>query len=474
MLHFRGKKIGISNLNKYKQKSNGNKCRILTYPTARAILNKSPCSVELCLRKETCDRAAAARQGGKRMKTGLRKKAILGMLLSVLVLAGCKDQKAQEFPDTPTPEYDAQNQYIFMNPQGFYEAEGFFCGTNFGDDLLRYYDKGSGISGVLCPDPACTHDTDSCGAYAADGGTSVSVYNGKLYWVGEQLEGHKTILYRSDLSGANREEVLQLDWQKVILTYQPQRYVIHRGYLYILGHSSEVNGAEVQSLESLLAVPLEGGQEPAVVYEQEVNTYYESTYRFVGNSVYLEMLTKSEDTWNIVISRYDTREKTWEPLYEEKNISASIGKMWVTETGEIYLPGIQDNQAYIWHLEAGSRKETAAWETADTDVPYLLEGIAVQSTAREEIRWLEVVSYTGEHLYSGAMFPASVPGLEKDPGVTSGNPAEDYSMIFIGGDREKLVVSLFDFLGGESNTILLDLTDNLKPTVLWRSTRDNG
>lgn len=163
MLHFRGKKIGISNLNKYKQKSNGKKCRILTYPTARAILNKSPCSVELCLRKETCDRAAAARQGGKRMKTGLRKKAILGMLLSVLVLAGCKDQKAQEFPDTPTPEYDAQNQYIFMNPQGFYEAEGFFCGTNFGDDLLRYYDKGSGISGVLCPDPACTHDTDSCG-----------------------------------------------------------------------------------------------------------------------------------------------------------------------------------------------------------------------------------------------------------------------------------------------------------------------
>lgn len=128
------------------------------------------------------------------MKTGLRKKAILGVLLSVLVLAGCKYQKAQEFPDTPTPEYDAQNQYIFMNPQGFYEAEGFFCGTNFGDDLLRYYDKGSGISGVLCPDPACTHDTDSCGAYAADGGNSVSVYNGKLYWVGEQLEGHKTIL----------------------------------------------------------------------------------------------------------------------------------------------------------------------------------------------------------------------------------------------------------------------------------------
>ena len=404
----------------------------------------------------------------------MKKTAIFCVVLSILMLAGCKDQKTQEFPDSPMPGMDAQNQYIFLNTQGFYEAEDFFCGTGYAGGLLRYYDKESGISGVLCPDPACTHDTNDCVARTSNGGTSVSVYNGKLYWVGELQEGHKTILYRSDLSGANREEVLQLDWQKVILTYQPQRYVIHRGYLYMLGESNGVDGEEAQYSVSLLAVPLEGGQEPAVLYEQKVNTYYEVTYRFVGNSVYLEMVTKGGDTWNITISRYDIQEKTWEPLYEEKNISASIGKMWVTETGEIYLPGIQDNQAYIWHLEGGSRKETAAWETADTDVPYLLEGIAVQSTAREEIRWLEVVSYTGEHLYSGAMFPASVPWLEKDPGVTSGNPAEDYSMIFIGGDREKLVVSLFDFLGGESNTILLDLTDNLKPTVLWRSTRDNG
>lgn len=75
------------------------------------------------------------------MKTGLRKKAILGMLLSVLVLAGCKDQKAQEFPDVPTPEYDAQNQYLLMNLMNFQETEDFFCGTDYGGMRLRYYDK---------------------------------------------------------------------------------------------------------------------------------------------------------------------------------------------------------------------------------------------------------------------------------------------------------------------------------------------
>lgn len=397
----------------------------------------------------------------------MKKAAILCVVLSILMLAGCKDQKTQEFPDSPMPGMDAQNQYIFLNTQGFYEAEDFFCGTGYAGGLLRYYDKESGISGVLCPDPACTHDTNECGARTSNGGTSVSVYNGKLYWVGELQEGHKTVLYRSDLSGANREEVLQLDRQKVILTYQPQRYVIHRGYLYILGTSSEVDDTEAQYLESLLAVPLEGGQEPAVLYEQKVNTYHEVTYRFVGNSVYLEMVTKDGDTWNITISRYDTQEKTWEQLYEEKNISAKIGRMWVTEQGEIYLPGIGDNQAYIWRLEEGSRKQTASWETAAADMPDLLGGIAVQFTVREEVRWLDVVSFTGEHLYSGVLFPNPVPELEKDPGAAVDPFRGGLASVFVGGDREKLVVIFLDVLENKNYTILLDLTDNLKPTVLW-------
>ena len=94
----------------------------------------------------------------------MKKTAILCVVLSILMLAGCKDQKTQEFPDSPMPGMDAQNQYIFLNAQGFYEADDFFCGTGFGGGLLRYYDKESGISGVLCPDPACTHDTNECGA----------------------------------------------------------------------------------------------------------------------------------------------------------------------------------------------------------------------------------------------------------------------------------------------------------------------
>ena len=101
----------------------------------------------------------------------MKKAVILCILFSVLLLSGCKggQEGIQEFPDTPTPEYDAQNQYLLMNLMNFQETEDFFCGTDYGGMQLRYYDKKSGVSGVLCPDPACTHDTGDCGANISTG-----------------------------------------------------------------------------------------------------------------------------------------------------------------------------------------------------------------------------------------------------------------------------------------------------------------
>ena len=42
-------------------------------------------------------------------------------------------------------------------------------------------------------------------------------------------------------------------------------------------------------------------------------------------------------------------------------------------------------------------------------------------------------------------------------------------MGIVGGDREKLILNLNNFLqsGMTNYMVMLDLTDNLKPTVLW-------
>ncbi len=402
------------------------------------------------------------------------------ILLALCLLTGCANNSSmptnnteQVFFDlTPAPGKDADNRYHLTTALSFQETEDFYFGSNTIGNYLQYFDKSSGISGVLCADPTCTHTSSACGAYIKAGAT-FSCYDGKLYWINDQQDTHQTTLYRSDLSGAKREEVLQLDWEKVILAYQPQRYVIHRGYLYMLCENSSVDGVRAQYMVSLLSVPLDGKQEPTVLYEKKLEGSYEVTYRFVGNAIYVEMMTTSSDTdtVGIDISRYDTQGKIWEQVYEERNISARVGKMWVTEDGEIYLPGTMDAQAVVWKLENGIRQQAAIWDSTGTNIPWLLDGVAVQTSVREGIRWLDIVSFDGESLYSGAMFPNSVPGLKKDPG-TAGDPMKDYTIALVGGDRQKLIVTLSDLLEGEDNTILIDITDNLKATVLWSSEKE--
>ncbi len=410
-------------------------------------------------------------------------KKIVSILAALcLLLTGCVgDPKETDlcvqtpaFDLSPVPGKNADNRYLLSSMQSFHEAKDFYCGSDMLGEYLYFYDKASGISGILCADPSCNHDSRECAAYI-ETGASLNYYDGQLYWIGKDPNGadNDRFLWRSDISGSNREKVLRLDWEKVILAYQPQQYVIHRDCLYILGGNSHVDGVQAQYMVSLLAVPLDGKQEPSVLYQEKTDGFYEVTYRFVGNTVYVEMVTKPSGTENlkIRISRCDTQEKIWEQLYEEKDISAKIGRMWVTEQGDIYLPGIQNTQAYIWKLDNGSRQQTAAWDAGVTAMPILLDEIAVQTSVRNGIRWLDTVSFMGERLYSGALFPNSVPGLKKDPS-TAGNPMEDYSMTLVGGDRYKLIVTLENFLGSEGNTLLLDLTEDLKTTVLWSNEKE--
>ena len=60
--------------------------------------------------------------------------------------------------DAPMPGYDADNRYLLWPGISFLETENYFFGTALAGSYLHYYDMQTGISGLLCPDPACTHD----------------------------------------------------------------------------------------------------------------------------------------------------------------------------------------------------------------------------------------------------------------------------------------------------------------------------
>ena len=408
----------------------------------------------------------------------MKKAVILCILLTIFLLSGCKGghEEIQTFPDVLTPKFDAQNQYLFMNLMNFQETEDFFCGADYSGTRLRYYDKKSGASGVLCPDPACAHDTKDCVAYISTG-ASLSVYDGKLYWVAPKGE-REAALYRSDLSGANREELRTIDPQNVINAYQPQRYMIHRGFLFLVGQANVVEGTENKTRISLLSAPLEGQEDFTVLYQELFDSGVNWDVRFVGNSVYFSQIIfpESLDFFDVTISRYDMLAKTWEQIYQEKGIMETPGHMWVTDQGEIYLPGAGGGTAYVWQIQEGQRKEILSWEDAENNIPDLLDGIVMTISLKDNIRCVKVMDDTGKTLYEGKLFPEAVPGLEGDPGVF-GDPqtqGSEYGFALVGGDSQKLIIHLNAFQeSGGDYTLMLDLTDNLKPTVLW-SDVENG
>ena len=399
---------------------------------------------------------------------------ILFYILAIgLLLGGCggreqPDNTEEAFSSSQVmPEYDAQNQYLIDSSISFLEREGAFLGTDLIGHYLNYYDEASGVSGVLCADPACTHDSSDCGAYVKAGAT-VSYYDGKLYWVAEETRGGQDYyLWRGDLSGRNKEKVKPIGWDEIILTYQPQRYVVHRGRLYLLGQTEVVNGTEAGFRVSLLSTSLDGSEDFKVLYDETFSQGVQSSVRFIKNAIYLSVyaIYTIDEVMNIdvAVERYDIAGDTWETVYEEKGIQEPLRDVWVTEKEEIYIPGSSENCIYVWKVEDGKRKEVLSRESEQASTPWISGDVVVDVSKVDNIRWIEIVDLSGQTLYKGKLFPVGVPGMEIDP--------NQCGLGLIGADEEKLILNLSDFVDGDmvDYTIKLDTTDSMKPTILWSS-----
>ena len=398
------------------------------------------------------------------------KKIILFVLAIGLLLGGCggreqPDNTQEAFSSSQVmPEYDVQNQYLILNASSFLEREGGFLGTDLIGHYLNYYDEASGISGVLCADPACTHDSSDCGAYV-ETGANLSYYDGKLYWIAKEASGgHDFYLWRGDLSGRNREKVKTIDWEEIILPYQPRWYVVHRGRLYIQGQTEVVNGTQVGYRVTLLSTPLDGSEDFTVLYDETFSQGVQSSVRFVKNRVYLSIYLINDDlTADLTVARYDITGDTWETVYEEKGIQEATRDVWVTEEEEIYIPGSSENRIYVWKVEDGKRKEVLSWESEQASSPWISGDVVVSTSRIDNIRWVEITTLSGQTLYKGELFPAGVPGMEIDPNQSG--------LSLIGADEEKLILNLLAMDGTDAvdYTIKLDITDSLKPTILWSS-----
>ena len=369
--------------------------------------------------------------------------------------------------DAPMPGYDADNRYMLWEGISFQETENYFFGTVLGGEYIHYYDMQTGISGLLCPDPACTHDSGACPARVGIG-ASVSYYDGKLYWVGKDPagDGHDRYLWRSDITGTNREKLKTISFQDTILVYQPQQYYIHRGNLYFLGRAGFVEGTETGDRITLMTAPLEGNDAFTMLYDKTFYVGVDATARFVGNKVYFAVQSGTPDSpKDMTITCYDRTDGTSQVLFEQTGMEEVPGDMWVTEAGEIYVPAQVENVAKVLKLEDGALIEVLSQEWESLSAPTILDGIVEFDGQKGDTRWVHVLTSSGETVYEGALFPEAIPGIEEDPNT--------FNWAIVGGDREKLILYLSSYTeaGIIDYIVMLDLTDNLKPTVLWSEER---
>lgn len=401
----------------------------------------------------------------------MKKRIALWVLALCLLLTACGGTSGQEFDDSqPMPGFDAQNQYMMTESVQFQETEQFFCGSGLEFRYLHYYDKASGISGVLCDDPACGHDTNECRGYVGMGGAagmSVSWYDGALYWVApsEDTNDMDYYLWRDDLSGAGREKVKRISYEDFLMVYQPQWYAIHRGKLYFLGSANTVAEADAGKRVTLVSIPLDEFEEPTVLYDNTGDMGYSAMVRFAGSSVYLSMEIWDDESRlaDLTVTKFDTTTGDAEVIYEETGIAESIAGFWVTEQEEVYLAlQVYQLSGGVWKVEDGKRTEVFSWEGDDFYIK-LMDGIAANFTSEnlengDRIRYVEVRNYAGETLYSGELFPNGIPGIEGNPG--------NLSFAVVGGDAEKIVFKLSDRDSGIKYMVMVDL-GNMKPAVLW-------
>ena len=365
--------------------------------------------------------------------------------------------------DTPMPGYDADNRYLTSITTCFQEGGNYFFGTGLMGEYLHYYDMQTGISGLLCPDPACTHDSDACSAWIGDI-ASVSYYDGKLYWVGKDPAGggNDSYLWRSDTTGTNREKLKTISFQDTVLVYQPQKYYIHRGNLYFLGKADTVDGVQTGKRVSLMTASLEGDGGFTPLFDETFPEGANATVRFVGNRVYFAVQSFQADrSVNLTITCYDRTDGTSQVLCEQTGITYSLGDMWVTKAGEVYMPALVENVEKVLKLEDGAWTEVLSLDGERTYPPIILDGIVVFKEQKGDTRWVHILTLSGETMYEGVLYPEAIPGIGEDPNTLN--------WTIVGGDRQKLILNLSSWAQSEMTNymVMLDLTDNLKPTVLW-------
>ena len=139
------------------------------------------------------------------------KKTAAFILSLALLLGACSLTPPEETgPEADPPEppaadaNDYTNKYSYVTNVSFSETDLIYFGKQHNDKYILYSDKETGLYGVLCGKPDCTHDGKACNAYTGhtDG---LEYYKGRFYWL--SYSKGKRYMYSMAEDGTDRKTV---------------------------------------------------------------------------------------------------------------------------------------------------------------------------------------------------------------------------------------------------------------------------
>ncbi len=412
----------------------------------------------------------------------IMKERMAVLLLAVcLVLSGCVGGNSVTegaFPSDKSPQngYNlSSNKYISSRSllYPFVETENVFYGLNAG--RLCYYDRQSGISGILCPDPSCTHADDSCGAYIIKAlpFAMLTMYDGKLYWMGREswTNYNSLCLWRCDPDGTNHERCRVLDFEKYG-NYNVRHWMIYGDKLFFEACSETAEGEQAGYRVRFGYLPPDSDEETILLDEFKTKAVSTDPHMYYLNGKIFYSLAAGSSELKILC--YDSKKDTTELLLDTDDF-AEINRNWygmcVTEDETVHIA----TGRAVYVVTDGALVEKYALSDGERSFACMGDGIVAWGSIADGYRMIEIRDFEGTLLYSGKLFPEPVEGFDETLGMWGGGADKPgFGLAVLGGDSEKIVVNMISMgtvdgsLSVDQNHVfLLDIRDNMKATHLW-------
>lgn len=201
---------------------------------------------------------------------------------------------------------------------------------------------------MLCGKADCTHEDMSCNSYVNAYGSCIQAYQGKLYWIEEN------VLCRMEPDGSNHESVgaLERPDKSAVMDGVNPRFVIHQDRLYISTMKPVVTDGETQTEVSIYQYNMSKLDDEAKevfrnYYPGEQTCHYRC--RFEGSALYLMVDCGGPENDG----------STSGELYRYNIDDASMEKLWTGDVdGNVYNMIVAEEAIHIAAINDRSEGET--------------------------------------------------------------------------------------------------------------------